>query len=126
MIATRSAPKSREGAWLWLFKIVSGLLILVVLMIHLVVNHFLGEQALLTYADVIAYFSNPIVPVMELFFLVFVVTHSLVGLRSIILDLKPSDGVLKAVDGVLVLGGAAAVVYGFWLMFAILRNGGLL
>jgi len=126
MIATRSAPKSREGAFLWLFKIVSGVLILVVLIIHLIVNHFLGENALLTYADVINYFSNPIIPVMELFFLTFVVTHSLVGLRGVILDLKPSDGVLKVVDVVLVLGGVTAIVYGFWLMFAILRNGGLI
>jgi succinate dehydrogenase / fumarate reductase membrane anchor subunit len=122
MLAAETAPKSREGAWLWLIKIVTGLLIIVILGIHFVVNHFIGENALLSYADVVRYYSNPIIPVMEGFFLVFVVSHSLLGLRSIILDLKPSHRVLKVVDWVLTIVGVVSIVYGIWLILAILNQ----
>lgn len=120
---TRSAPKSREGTWLWLLKIITGLLIIIILFIHLIVNHFIGEKALLTFADVVKYYQNPIIPIMEGAFLIFVVSHSLIGLRSIILDLKPSDAALKVVDVVFTLAGIGFVVYGLWLITAILAQG---
>lgn len=123
MIETQSAPKSGESTWLWLSKIISGLLIFIVLIIHYVVNHFIGENALLSYEDIVAYYQNPIIPIMEIFFLVFVVSHALIGLRSIILDLKPSRGALKAVDWTFTGVGAVAIVYGIWLVLAIVAKG---
>lgn len=122
MLTSRSVPKSRENTWLWLFKIISGVLIIVVLLIHFVVNHFIGENALLSFADIVAYYKNPIIPIMEGFFLVFVVSHSLVGLRSIILDLKPSDSTLKVVDVLLVLVGIGFIGYGIWLLRAVVTQ----
>lgn len=123
MIETQSAPKSGESTWLWLSKIISGLLIFIVLIIHYVVNHFIGENALLSYEDIVAYYQNPIIPIMEIFFLVFVVSHALIGLRSIILDLKPSRGALKAIDWTFTGVGAVAIVYGIWLVLAIVAKG---
>jgi succinate dehydrogenase hydrophobic anchor subunit len=35
---------------------------------------------------------------MEIFFLIFVISHALVGLRSILLDLNPSNRILRAAD----------------------------
>ncbi|NLG99146.1 MAG: hypothetical protein GX491_17450 [Chloroflexi bacterium] len=119
MIDTPSVPKPRESTWLWLFKIISGLLIVVFLGIHFVVNHLLAPQGLLTYEEVILYFKNPIVPVMEVLFLVFVIAHSLTGLRSIFLDLNPSDKLLRAVDIVFIVAGVGFAVYGIWLAWVI-------
>jgi len=116
-------PKAREGVWLWMFKIFAGLMIVVLLGIHFVVNHLVAPTGLLSYADVIAYYQNPIIPVMEILFLVFVVSHALVGLRSILLDLNPSDRVLRAADGVLIVVGAAAILYGIWLALVIASKG---
>jgi len=118
-----SAPKSGENTWLWLIKILTGPLLLIILAIHLLVNHFLGETGLLTYADIIAYYRNPIIPAMEIVFLATVVTHSLSGLRGIILDLKPGRDVLKIIDWILVLLGISAVVYGTWLALTIASSG---
>ena len=119
MIDTPSVPKPRESTWLWLFKIISGLLIVVFLGIHFVVNHLLAPQGLLTYEEVILYFKNPIVPVMEVLFLVFVIAHSLTGLRSIFLDLNPSDKLLRVVDIVFIVAGVGFAVYGIWLAWVI-------
>lgn len=115
MADTRYAPKPGESAGLWLIKTISGLLVIVLLMVHFIVNHYAIEGELLTWEGVVVYFSNPWVVVMETTFLVVVVSHALVGLRSVILDLNPSGGVMRIIDRVLVVVGAAAVIYGVWL-----------
>ena len=118
-IRNTSAPRSGENSWLWLVKIVTGPLLIILILVHFIVNHFIGQNGLLTYADVVAYYSNPLIPLMEILFLATVVTHSLSGLRGIILDLKPSRGVLTAVDWLLTLVGVAAISYGAWLALVI-------
>jgi succinate dehydrogenase / fumarate reductase, membrane anchor subunit len=124
MLATKSTPKSGEGMWLWLIKIVSGILIILLLLLHFFVNHTglisITQNGLLTHEGVVQYYSNPIIPAIEILFLIFVISHSLIGLRSIILDMKPSRSLLKAVNWAFVLLGAVAIVYGIWLVFRIL------
>jgi succinate dehydrogenase hydrophobic anchor subunit len=115
---------SSESGWVWLLKIVTGLLIVVILIIHLIVNHMLGtEGGLLTYADVVAYYQNPIIPIMEAVFLICVVSHCLIGLRGIIIDLNPSPKTLNGITWLLTGLGAAFVVYGIWLLMAIVAQG---
>jgi succinate dehydrogenase hydrophobic anchor subunit len=123
MIETASAPKPREGTWLWMFKIIAGLLIVVLLGIHYVVNHLIAPSGLLTHAEVVAYYQNPIIPLMEIVFLVLVISHSLVGLRSILLDLHPSAAVLRTADVVFWIAGVGFTVYGVWLVWAIIQQG---
>ena len=118
-----SAPKSGENTWLWLIKIFTGPLLIILILIHFIVNHFIAETGLLTYNDVVAYYQNPLIPIMEICFLATVVTHSLIGLRGIILDLKPSRSVLKVIDWILVIGGISAVLYGTWLALTIASKG---
>lgn len=125
-IKMNPTPKSTENAWLWLLKITSGVLIIVILILHLIVNHFTAPEGLLSYAEVVKYYQNPLIPIMEGFFLIFVVVHSLVGLRSILLDLNPSPVLLRIADGVLALIGTGAVVYGLWLLLSIVQQGNTL
>ena len=118
-----STPGSGENTWLWLLKIVTGVLLVILLGIHLVVNHFVADNGLLTYADVVAYYQNPIIPIMEIGFLATVVTHSLTGLRGIVLDLKPSRNFLRVFDVILVIAGVSVVAYGIWLVLVIVSKG---
>jgi succinate dehydrogenase hydrophobic anchor subunit len=111
--------RSRENAWLWLVKIVLGLFLVFVLGIHYVVNHFAAPGGLLTYNNVLQYYANPIIPIMEFLFLVFAVVHSLIGMRSILLDLNLSLRVQKIFDNIFIVVGAAAIVYGTWLLVVI-------
>lgn len=118
-----STQKPQEGAWLWLLKIIAGLLIVIVMGIHFWVNHLVAPGGLLSYADVLAYYQNPIIPIMEIIFLVFVVTHALLGLRSILLDLNPKQSVLRWINLGLLLLGIIAIVYGTWLIFFVVAKG---
>ena len=115
-----SVPKKREGFWLWFLKILTGILVITLLFVHLTVNHLVAPEGLLTFDEVVAYLSNPFVAAMEISFLVIVVSHALIGARSIILDLNPSDGVLRFVDILFVLIGLVSVGYGIWLTSAII------
>ncbi len=117
------SPKRLEGSGRWLLKILTGLLIVIFLGIHFVVNHLVAPGGLLTYADVVAYFQNPVIVVMEISFLVLVVVHSFLGLRSILLDLNPSPTVLRMANFVLVVIGTAAIIYGIWLALTIAGRG---
>ena len=110
-----SRAKPREGGWLWIIKILSGLLIVALLILHMIINHLVAEGGLLTYQDVLNYYNNWIIPVLEIAFLVFVVSHSLLGLRSILLDLNPSDKLLRIANWFLIIVGSAAILYGSWL-----------
>jgi len=117
------SPKRLEGSGRWLLKILTGLLIVIFLGIHFVVNHLVAPGGLLTYADVVAYFQNPVIVVMEISFLVLAVVHSFLGLRSILLDLNPSPTVLRMANFMLVVIGTAAIIYGIWQALTIASRG---
>ncbi len=119
MMEAQSAPRPGENVWLWLFKIVSGVLIVVILIIHFVVNHTIAQGGLLTWADVVNYYHNPIVPIMEGLFVVLVVPHARIGLRGILLDVRPSRTLLRFTDALMLIVGTVAVVYGLWLLYTI-------
>jgi succinate dehydrogenase hydrophobic anchor subunit len=116
-------PKPGESVWLWLAKLATGVLVIVLLFVHLIVNHLVVQGGLMTYADVIQYLSNPWIAFMETCFLVIVVSHSLRGLRSIILDLNPIGNVLRVIDVLMVTFGIAAIVYGIVLMRLVIAHG---
>jgi succinate dehydrogenase hydrophobic anchor subunit len=118
-----SVRKPNESVWLWLAKIVSGLLVVVVILIHVVVNHLVVQGGLLNYAQVVAYLSMPGIALLETCFLIVVVTHSLIGARSIVLDLGPSQKATRIMDIFLVTVGAVAIVYGIWLVQTIIAQG---
>jgi succinate dehydrogenase hydrophobic anchor subunit len=111
--------RKQENTWIWFIKQASGGLVFLVILVHLVVNHLVAAGGLLTYSDVIRYFSHPWVVVMEIFFLIVVVGHSLLGLRSILLDFNPTAAFLRVTDFVFVILGSAAVLYGVWLALTI-------
>ncbi len=123
MEINRSLPKTGETVGLWLLKLATGALVIVLLFVHLIVNHFTAPNGLLTYQGVVAYLSNPWIALMESTFLVVVVTHSLIGLRSILLDLKPSRGALGTINWAFSIVGVVAVVYGLWLIRTIVVRG---
>ncbi len=120
-----SGPRPGENTWIWLIKIITGPLLVIVLGLHFVVNHYLGSMSsgLMTYDDVIRYFQNPIIPAIEILFLVTVVTHSLIGLRGIVLDMNPTRTTLTIITWLLVFLGVSAIVYGIWLALTIASLG---
>ena len=120
MIDTGSTPKQGETTILWLIKIVTGPILLIVATIHLIVNHYIGSLGgLQTYGDVVRYYKTWYIPAMEAVFLVTVLTHSLIGLRGIILDLRPGETLLKFINWAFILLGMGFGIYGLWLLIII-------
>lgn len=120
-----SGPRPGENTWTWLLKIVTGPLLLLVLSLHFIVNHYLGSMSsgLMTYDDVIRYFQNPLIVAIEILFLVTVVTHSLLGFHGILLDMHPPRKLLVISTWLHVMIGVSAVVYGIWLALTIASQG---
>jgi succinate dehydrogenase / fumarate reductase membrane anchor subunit len=120
-----SGPRPGENTWLWLTKIITGPLLLLVLGLHFTVNHYMGSlpSGLMTYEDVIRYFQNPVIVAIEILFLVLVVTHSLIGFHGILLDMHPSRNVLMIFTWLHVILGVSAVAYGVWLALTIASLG---
>jgi succinate dehydrogenase hydrophobic anchor subunit len=123
MEKTLYGPKSGEGTWLWLAKVFSGALVAVILFIHLVVNHLVAPNGLLSYVEILKYYQNPIIPVMEILFVCLAVPHALFGLRGIILDLKPTRAILHGINWLFSIVGAVAIIYGIWLILTIASKG---
>ncbi len=116
-------PAYRGGDRWWLVQAITGILLLVLLAVHLIANHFIVEGGLRTYQDVVAYLSHPFVFVWEIVFLIVVTVHAALGVRSILLDLGPSPRVERIINGVLTLLAAAAISYGIWLSWVIRSQG---
>lgn len=111
-----------ENTWLWLVKIIAGLGIFIFLTIHLIANHLIVPEGLLSYADILRYYSNPIVPIMEAGFLFFAIVHSLLGLRSIILDLNPSPKTMRFINPLIIVVGSVAIIYGLWILLLLIKR----
>jgi succinate dehydrogenase hydrophobic anchor subunit len=105
-----------SGRLLWVAQLGLGLLLLLLLGVHLVVNHLAAPQGLLTYADIVRYYHVPGIAAMEGVLLVVVTAHCLLGVHSILLDLHPSAGLRRVAMWLLVFVGLAAVGYGLWLI----------
>jgi succinate dehydrogenase / fumarate reductase membrane anchor subunit len=117
---TLTPVRPQETVWAWLIKIATGPLLVLLIIVHLIVNHFVGSQGgLMTFQDVVAYFSNPWVVAMEITFLICAVTHSLLGLRGVLLDLHPSLSTIRLVNWLFGLAGVGFVVYGVWLALTV-------
>lgn len=118
-----AARRDRSGS-LWLVQAFSGLLLVFILGAHMIAHHFIVEGGLRDYEQVLAYVANPVVFVIELLFVILATVHALLGVRAIIIDLRPSAGTLRIVNWALLLFGAVAIGYGVWLAVALQRLAG--
>lgn len=106
----------RLNTWVW--QALSGLLLVVLLGVHLIVNHFVAG-GLLTYQQVVDYLSNPWVLALEILFLATVIFHALAGVRALVLDSGVSAKTARGVTLALTLLGLVLLGYGLWL-FAVI------
>jgi succinate dehydrogenase hydrophobic anchor subunit len=106
-------------ALVWLVQATTGILLIILLILHLVANHFVVPGGLQNYQDVVNYLSNPIIFVLEITFLVVVTGHALLGVRAILIDRGMTPTAISRMDNRLWIIGAAAVIYGILLSILI-------
>ena len=83
-------------------QVTSGVLLLVLLTVHMVAQHFVVSGGPRTYADVVAWIRNPVEFAVEALLLVCVTWHGIAGVHAVLLDLA-----------------VATIRYGLWLLYMI-------
>lgn len=113
---TRDEPEVRgAGTVGWFIQVVTGALVLVLVTLHMIANHFLVPGGLRDFHDVVEYLRTPIILVLEVAFLVVVTWHGLLGLRAVLFDFGLSPRTERAITWILTVVGIATVAYGLWL-----------
>ena len=117
------AQRRRGGTTAWILQVVSGVLLVVLLGLHIVTQHFVVKGGLRDYAQVVSYLSNSVVLAVESLFVVVLIWHAMLGLRAILLDFGfGRRGQSWITYGVTALGAVTAA-YSFWLIATIAANG---
>ena len=114
--ATRWRRRPRP-TFAWLAQVVSGVLLLVLLTVHMVAQHFLVEGGLRTYDQVIAWIRNPLVFAVEALLLVCVTWHGIAGVHAVLLDLGLRGRTERIVARILGDVMIATILYGLWLLY---------
>jgi succinate dehydrogenase / fumarate reductase membrane anchor subunit len=87
----RSPARARGGPGRsWLFTALTGAGLLVLVTVHMIAHHFVVEEVggLRTYRQVLEYVGDPRIVAVEGALLLVVTWHAMLGLRSVLLDLK--------------------------------------
>jgi len=117
--AARRQPETqpgRSGSLAWIFQVISGVLLLLLLGVHIVTQHFVVKGGLRDYAQVLSYLSNPAVLAVESLFVLVLIWHAMLGLRAVLLDFGFGHrGQALITRGVIALGAVTAA-YSFWLI----------
>lgn len=117
-------PGRQGGGWSWVLQVVTGVALLVLVVVHLVAQHFVVDSpgGLRDHASVLEYLGNPVIVVVESLFMLTVTWHALLGVRSILFDLGLSASARSRVTVGLTALGVVTLGYGFW-MIAVLAGG---
>ncbi len=107
---------------LWLVQAFTGLLLVLLLLLHMVAHHFVVEGGLRNFEQVVDYVSNPAIFVITISFLVVVTIHAVLGTRAILMDLGLGRGAQRVVNWLMVIAGVAIIAYGVWLEIAIITQ----
>ena len=103
-------PSSREPGGQgrsWLATALTGAGLLVLVTAHMIAHHFVVEEigGLRTYRQVLEYVGDPRIVVVEGALLLVVTWHAMLGLRSVLLDLKLPPRLQRVIrPGIWVLG----------------------
>jgi succinate dehydrogenase cytochrome b556 subunit len=118
----KQLTRERASSWSWILQAFTGVMLVVLLGLHMVVQHFVVEGGLRGYQQVVQYLANPFVFVLEIAFLIIVTWHALLGVRAILLDLGLKPATERKVTATLWFVGLITVAYGIWLSATIVAQ----
>jgi succinate dehydrogenase hydrophobic anchor subunit len=95
----------------WIGQAVSGILLIVIVLLHMYFHHF-QAQGLLDAGEVVSHVSSFVIFALEILFIIVVTYHALAGVRAIIFDLNLSQVTRRKVSAGLTILGLVTIVYG--------------
>ena len=107
----------------WTAQVISGMLLLVLLTVHMVAQHFLVQGGLRGYAQVVAWIRNPVVFATEALLLVAVTWHAIAGVHAVMLDFGLRGRTERIVARILGDLMVVTILYGLWLLYMIAFRG---
>lgn len=102
----------------WIGQAVSGLLLVVILLLHMYFHHF-QAGGLLSSLEVILHVQNPLIFMLEVLFVIVVTYHALTGVRAIVFDLSLSETTRRKISWGLMILSLATMLYGVTLAYLI-------
>ena len=109
----RERPVGGGELWLWLFMRISGLLLLVLALGHLVVMHLMGTGAeRINFGFVAVRWQNPFWRTWDWMLLMLALVHGINGLRNITLDYVTKPGLRLTINMVSYVIGFVLLVLG--------------
>jgi succinate dehydrogenase hydrophobic anchor subunit len=85
----------------------------------MVAHHFVVEDGLRNFEEVLDYVSNPVIFVLEVLFLIVVTPHAMLGLQSIVMDLGLSESAERTFTWIFRFLTLVILAYGIWLAVAL-------
>lgn len=126
----RRSSLVERNIWPWILQRITGVVLVVLMAIHIVVNHFgnldkvgktingVNHSDLIIFNDVAYRLSMAFWWVIDVALLVFVLFHGFNGIRNIALDMGLTDRAEKAVTAVLVVVGVIGFGFGLAALIA--------
>jgi succinate dehydrogenase / fumarate reductase membrane anchor subunit len=118
----KTLTRERASSWSWILQAITGVLVIVLVGVHMIFQHFVAAGGLRTYADVVAYIRTPFFLGWETIFLIVVTWHALLGVRAIALDFGLKRSVERVFNWILTIIGVGTIVYGLWLTFTVISR----
>ncbi|MGO9079885.1 MAG: hypothetical protein ACLQDY_12705 [Streptosporangiaceae bacterium] len=118
-----AAPRRRRGTVAWIMQAASGTLLVLLLGVHIVAQHFVVKGGLRNYAQVVSYLASPAVLAIECLFVVVLIWHAMLGLRAILLDLGFGPRGEARITAAVTVLGAATAGYSFWVLTTLAARG---
>ncbi|GAB4409386.1 MAG: hypothetical protein Fur0044_02930 [Anaerolineae bacterium] len=109
-------PQARSSL-AWIGQAVSGVLLMVILLLHMYFQHFEG-QGLLNAGQVVVHVSSASIFFLEILFVIVVTYHALLGVRAVIFDFNLGESTRRTISVGLTVLGIVTAAYG--IMLAIL------
>ncbi len=100
-----------SGMRRWFFQRITGIFLVVLLLVHFTIMHFIGTGET-TYQTVASRLASPLWKTFDLAFLVFALYHGLAGLWVVVDDYVHKDGWRIFIYSLIVLGGALLLALG--------------
>lgn len=111
--------KESKSSLLYIGQVISGLLLVLLLGLHIIAQHFIVKGGLRTYQEVLNYVANPVLSVIEIIFVIVVTIHAMLGFRAILVDLNLNERLKVFLDRVIIFVAIITILYGIYLGWAL-------
>ncbi len=116
MQQTAQLQASKWSARLWILQRISSVGLIIVLLFHMIVLHYVDPSQEMTLADTHVRLQQVLFIVVDSFLLAFALFHGLNGVRNVAYDYFPKPRTRKAISSILLAVGVATLVWGAFVL----------